>query len=201
MKPIVIYPRGFLGYDVGLPIQEPQMSMSKLLGHIRNNNPNIGNTKPTISNTELEQLFHKSYNGYPVFSNMQNREQVLKLVLDAFGTKSFYDWCDIQKESPYFTDLHKNFLNDTFRFIATGERSMSTMSWYRIISPRNANIADKKADYKIREFFNLDKGALMRKSHLVTDIVASWTSQYGGFEDMLASATIFFGQDCTQNNT
>lgn len=201
MKPIVIYPRGFLGYSIGLPIQEPEMSMSKLMAHIRNNNPNIGNTKPTISNTELEQLFHKSYYGFPLFSNIENREKVLKNVLEAFGTRSFYDWCQIQQESPYFTDLHKNFLNDTFRFIKTGERSMSVSSWYRIVVPRNANIADKKAEYKIRDFFDLDKGALMRRSHLVSDIVASWTSQYGGFEDMLTSATIFFGQDGALNNT
>lgn len=193
MKTIVIYPRGFLGYDIGLPVVKVENGIKDILDSVYYNKSLVNKDRTVISNTEIENLFkaliQQSWSG----NSFEYRERVLKAALTAFGTKSFFDWCQLQNESPYFTDLHRRFLNDTFEFIKTGKRVMAVGTWASIIRPRAIASVDRSTDYKVSDYFRLNQGSLLRRPFGITDNIINWTSQPGGVEDMVATLHILFG--------
>lgn len=192
MKQIVVYPRGFLGYDIGLPVQRETTDIVKVMSSLRYNKPNISRERTVISNQEIETLHNQVLLGNGSLKSMEFREKILQVALGAFGTKSFFDWCETQQTSPYFTDLHRRFLNDTFDFIVNGRRSMNVTTWAQIIRPRAESAEDRKVDYNYKSFFKLDQSALFRRSFGVAGAVACWTSHPGGYSDLISSLNILF---------
>lgn len=194
MKQVVVYPRGFLGYDIGLPVQKQATDLTRVMADIRYNKVNVSRDRTVISNEEIEKLFKQHRLGDRSIASMGFREKVLVAALAAFGTASFFDWCKLQQDSPYFTDMHRRFLNDTFKFIATGERSMNTNTWNQIIAVRPETAEDRKTAYLYQDFFKIHLGALVARPAFINQTVVSWVSQPGGFEDMLATLNILFGK-------
>lgn len=193
MKNIVIYPRGFLGYDIGLPVVKVENGIKDILDSVYYNKSLVNKDRTVISNSEVENLFKALIQSSWSGNSFEYRERVLKAALSAFGTKSFFDWCQLQNESPYFTDLHRRFLNDTFEFIKTGKRTMAVGTWASIIRPRPIASMDRNTEYKVTEYFRLNQGSLLRRPFGITDTVVGWTSQPGGVEDMVATLHILFG--------
>lgn len=193
MKPVVIYPRGFLGYDIGLPVQRSSTDVTKLMSMMRYNKASISRDRTVISNSDIEKLHDQLTQGDRSSRSFEFREKVLKAAMIAFGTNSFYDWCTLQKDSPYLTDMHRRFLNDTFMFIYKGERTMNVRVWNQVIAVREAQTEDNRVDYLYREFFKMDESALFRRPFTMTNAISSWTSQPGGIEDLLATLRILFG--------
>lgn len=194
MKQVVVYPRGFLGYDIGLPVQKQSTDITRVMADIRYNKVNVSRDRTVISNEEIEKLFKQHRLGDRSMVSMAFREKILLAAGTAFGTRSFFDWCKLQQDSPYFTDMHRRFLNDTFKFIATGERSMNTSTWNQIIAVRPETPEDRKTTYLYQDFFKIHLGALMARPAFINQTVVSWVSQPGGFEDMLATLNILFGK-------
>lgn len=194
MKQVVVYPRGFLGYDIGLPVQKQSTDITRVMADIRYNKVNVSRDRAVISNEEIEKLFKQHRLGDRSMASMAFREKILLAAGTAFGTTSFFDWCKLQQDSPYFTDMHRRFLNDTFKFIATGERSMNTSTWNQIIAVRPETPEDRKTTYLYQDFFKIHLGALMARPAFINQTVVSWVSQPGGFEDMLATLNILFGK-------
>lgn len=192
MKQIVVYPRGFLGYDIGLPVQYETTDIVKIMSSLRYNKPNISRDRTVISNQEINTLYNQVLHGNGSLKSMEFREEILQVALVAFGTKSFFDWCEIQQGSPYFTDLHRRFLNDTFEFITTGRRSMNVNTWAQIIRPRAESNEDRKVSYDYKPFFKLDQSALFRRPFGIAQTVAGWTSHPGGYSDLIGSLNILF---------
>ena len=190
---VVIYPRGFLGYNIGLPIQREETDLTKLMNNIRYNRPSLDRGKTVIANTDIESLAELYRGGDRSIRSMEFREKVLVAAMQCFGTQSFYDWCKLQQESPYFTDLHKRFLNDTLGFIASGERRMDTRAWKNIITVRVPNPNDDRVVYEMDDYFKMKLPAAVRRPFDVARTIADWTSQPGGFEDMIATLRIIFG--------
>lgn len=193
MKPIVIYPRGFLGYDIGLPVVRVENGIKDILDSVYYNKSLVNKDRTVISNSEIENLFKTLLQNTWGSNSFEFRERVLKAALGAFGTKSFFDWCQLQEESPYFTDLHRRFLNDTFGFIKTGKRSMAVNTWASIIRPRPIANVDRVVVYDYKDYFRMTQGSLLRRSFSLSETVVSWTSQPGGVEDMVATLHILFG--------
>lgn len=194
MKQVVVYPRGFLGYDIGLPVQKQATDITRVMADIRYNKVNVSRDRTVISNEEIEKLFKQHRLGDRSMASMAFREKIILAAGTAFGTTSFFDWCKLQQDSPYFTDMHRRFLNDTFKFIATGERSMNTSTWNQIIVVRPETPEDRKTTYLYQDFFKIHLGALMARPAFINQTVVSWVSQPGGFEDMLATLNILFGK-------
>ena len=192
IKQIVVYPRGFLGYDIGLPVQHETTDIVKAMSSLRYNRPNISRDRTVISNQEIETLHQQVLLGNGSLKSMEFREKILQVALGAFGTRSFFDWVEIQQTSPYFTDLHRRFLNDTFEFIQNGRRSMNVSTWAQIIRPRAESAEDRKVTYDYKTFFKLDQSALFRRPYAVSNAIASWTSHPGGYSDLINSLNILF---------
>ncbi len=193
MKPVVIYPRGFVGYDIGLPVRKHETDIKDIVESFNYNRNIARRNRVVISNTGVENLFRSLVENSWGTKSFEYREQVLKAALGAFGTKSFIDWCRLQEESPYLTDLHRRFLNDTFEFIKTGKRSMVPNTWSAIVKPRITGAVDDATGYYYKEYFRLNQASLLRRPFGVSDTIVAWTGQPGGFEDMIATLHILFG--------
>ncbi len=192
MKSVVVYPRGFFGFDIGLPIQKETTDIKKLMNSVRFNKVNVSRDRTVISNEEIETLYTKSYKNEAGVRTMEFRERILKAALTAFGTKSFYEWCELQLGNPYFTNMHKRFLNDTFQFIQTGQRDLNISNWDKLVMAKQADAVDQKTPYLFREYFKMNQVALFRRTFATSGTVQSWVSQPGGFEDMVRSLRIIF---------
>lgn len=192
IKSVVVYPRGFFSYDIGLPVQRETTDIKKLMASVRFNRAQVSRDRTVISNEEIETLFTKSYKGEAGVRTMEFRKRILKAALGAFGTKSFYEWCELQMDNPYFSNMHKRFLNDTFRFIQTGEREINIMNWDRLVTAKKADAMDQKTPFEFKEYFKMDQVALFRRPFTVSGTIQSWVSQPGGFEDMVRSLRIIF---------
>lgn len=192
MKTVVVYPRGFFSFDIGLPIQRETTDIKKLMNSVRFNNNYVPRDRTVISNDEIEMLYTKSYKNEAGVKTMEFRERVLKAALTAFGTQSFFEWCELQLTNPYFSAMHKRFLNDTFKFIQTGERDMNLNSWDKLVSVKRADPQDERVNFLFREYFKMDQVALFRRPFTVSGTVQSWVSQPGGFEDIVRSLRIIF---------
>ena len=189
-KDIVIYPRGFLGFDIGLPIQTQQTDLREIVSSIRYGR-SIPQKTAVISNDKI-QLAYKQMMTLSATKSMEFREKCLLAALKCFGTSNFYEWCEIQESSPFFTDIHKRFLNDTFKFIQTGSRDISLNTWQAIVEVKKANVIDEHSSYEYRKFFGSGSASILRRGTGVVNVIQSWVSQPAGFEDMISSLRIIF---------
>lgn len=192
MKQAVVYPRGFMGFDIGLPVHKETPDIKKLVSAVRYNKYQGAANKATISNNVIFALHQRSIFGsidldLPVF-----REKVIQAALGAFGTQSFLDWAELQLKSPYLSDLHVRFLNDTFEFIQTGKRAVSVHNWDSLLTPQAASIPTRSTPYKYMEYCRMQQVLPYRNPATVSGTVLNWLCQPEGFTDMLNSLYILF---------
>lgn len=192
MKSIVVYPRGFFGYDIGLPLQRETSDIKKLMSSIRFNKADVSRDRTVISNEEIDNLFSKMYKNEAGVRTMEFRERILKVSMNAFGTTSFYEWCELQTTNPYFGNMHRRFLNDTFKFINTGEREINIDNWDRLVQAKKAEWNDLKTPFEYKDYFKMNQVAIFRRPFGIKGTIQSWVSQPGGFEDMIRSLRIIF---------
>lgn len=194
MKPAVIYPRGFLGYDIGLPISVNKDSVTDILSSLKYNRLSKPEPRVVISNTAVKTLMEQMLFSPKAGQSQEWREAVLTTALKAFGTRSFYEWCSLQEKSPYLSDLHVRFLNDTLRFIQTGVREMSIRNWSLLVHP--SQTPHKAAvTYDYRKFFGVGQATIMNRSALLRDIIPTWVARPGGYADLLQTLNIVFGEN------
>lgn len=193
MGQAVIYPRGFLGFDIGLPIQDKSKDLNNILDSVKLNKQISTKSDLVISNVELENLWNQYKTGDRFIASFAFREQILKTSLESFGTDSFYEFCKIQTQSPYFTEMHRRFMNDTFNFITTGKRTLNIFSWMKLIECKEPKTNDDQIAYTYDQFFGTNKPLNFRRDVSVVNAVQSWVSNVNGFDDMLGTLHIFFG--------
>lgn len=189
----VVYPRGFLGFDIGLPAENRSSSLAKLMEAVKINRSVSNSNRIVISNHSIENAWLQFKTGDRFIQSFAFREQILRIALQAFGTKSFLDWCRLQNQNPYLTEMHKRFLNDTFNFIDTGKRSINLLSWMNLISARELKAQDEFPVYQYEKFFSMSEPLHFRRSTDLASTLQEWTSRPNGYEDLIGTLHIFFG--------
>lgn len=192
MANVVIYPRGFLGFDIGLPAENKTSNLSQLLQDIKLNKTVDVRTN-LIANHYIDSLWKQYKTGDRFINSMGFREQILTTALKAFGTQSFLEWCILQTKSPSFTEMHKRFMNDTFRFLMTGKRGVNILNWINLINVRELTVRDDLPEYQYADYFGLDDRIEYRENITIVSAIKNWTSKVNGFDDLLGSLHIFFG--------
>lgn len=190
----VIYPRGFLGYDVGV-VQE-KSKVKEFLQTIRGlefNRPVTPKINTFPPNPDVDRIWTEYLNGSNHTSSFAFRERILVTAFRVFKTNSFYDWCNLQNNSPYTNSVHKKFLEDTFQFIKTGKRGVNVSTWIGIVKIDPENNSTRNTSIDLSGFFGLNRAQSDRTSFTTIDTINSWVSHPGGFDDLLACLVIFFG--------
>lgn len=184
-KQVVIYPSGFIGYDVGWPLVKEQDSAEgtlQLFGATK--------SKVSISNRAIEILFHEWNTKTRKFSDARFLSDVLSACCNAFGTQSFYEWLHIQEQNPYFTSYHRQFLNETLDVIFKGQRRPTLLpTWATVLKPSEATPQDKNILVNDEMYLN----QVGKEDMLVLNVVQQWTQSPGGWADLLYSMHLIFG--------
>lgn len=190
---IIVYPRGFLGYDIGLPVINENNDITKLIAAIRQNKPLAKGSNNLVVNNVIDNLWRQFNQGNRFIKSFAFRQQILEAALTAFGTTSFLEWCELQNDSPYLTEMHKRFLNDTFNFISTGERSINLLNWMSLIKLRELSSSDDSPEYRYADFFDLNQPIHFRREITVKSNIQTWVARRNGFVDLLQTLHILFG--------
>lgn len=216
VQDIVLYPRGFLGFDIGLAARDPSNNLDQILQAIKFNKP-VPKQDVIVSNHDVDALWQEYVTGAKHVVASGFRDKILLAALRAFGTMDFGEWCAIQEMSPYFTDMHRRFLNDTFGFIATGNRAVSILSWQKLVEYQEATHKDRETRLEHESLFCegttwIEKptvdSAVVRQSwptpwidgyeesrprRELVSVLHFWCAKHGGLEDLIASLHILFG--------
>lgn len=189
----VAYPRGFLGFDIGLlPEKTNANDFIRTVRSIEYNRSPKDVSEYT-SNPSVDALWKDHVDGLCYTTAFAFRERILTVALSAFGTQSFYDWCELQSLNPMLNTMHKKFLNDTFMFISTGKRSMNVNTWMNIVRINPSDKSESDCPYEIKEFFRVQNSPAGQREIGLVETIASWTSQENGFDDLLATLMVLFG--------
>jgi hypothetical protein len=196
MSGIILYPRGFLGYDINLPQTSDETNnffkYSTLPTPVSHRV--TGDDKFTF-NENVAALYKDMITGVSKVSEFGFREKIIVATMSAFGTDSFKQWCYLQTQGTYFTQLHRNFIEDTLGYLNTGKRSVGLTSWLSILQAKpefkNVGQSTKITDY----FENNALYSVTREKDSVADSILIWSYYEDGFSDLLSTLNILFGDN------
>ena len=190
-----MHPRGFLG---GFP--PPQIERESVIDRpVFDHQYRLNIVKPsdpsTYPNKNITALYTQQIGGGLAPTLLAFREQVLKEALAAFGISRFDRWYLQQLQSPAYGDNHARFLDDTFNFIRGKRREMHPMTWASLIDMEK-NPGNLKPSAIAVEFFdlrNVNADVRFTANDELVNVIQTWCSRPGGFEDMLCTLNILFG--------
>lgn len=196
--PFKLYPRGFLGARLEGRIEKQSHVRDSVLAGLRldriaqfGNQNNIDH-----SNADVEALYAQYIKRTAATLAFEFREKLLIVALNAFGTSQFDFWFEMQLKSPVAGDYHRRFLDDTLRFINTGRRDMALETWQALVTSQDHGDHNSQMSDFAREFFGRPIGGWHspRNTNLI-DVVQQWCSQPNGFEDLLGTLHLLFGNE------
>lgn len=188
-KQVVVYPSGFVGYDVGWPVVRTEEAMDVQIALVRFS-ASSSKERLTISNPVVEALFEQWRTKSRKVSQADFVGDVCAAVANAFGTMSFYEWCHMQNSGPYFTSYHRQYLNETLKFIVNGEqRSIGYPTWNKLLVPVAATHEDSQERFLYQDLL-LPYGM---ENLTVHRIIERWIAKPNGVDDMLVTAHLVFG--------
>lgn len=168
--------------------------MLGLINGLRLNKPVLTKNKTFVSNTEVENIWRQFKSGDKFLNSFGFRKKILQTALKAFGTMSFYEWCLLQVENPYATDMQKRFINDTLNFIQTGKRSVTIASWLTLVNVVDeASSTGSEVQIQIEEFFGTRLPIHAQADKQLDKIICRWLTNRNGFEDLVGTLHVLFG--------
>lgn len=194
MSVIILYSRGFLGFENGMTKRpENMLDIKEQTALVRFQKPSSKFKTYGNYNDAIERLYKQLKSYERNFTSFNYRRSVLSEALRAFGTSSFRDWCKLQEDSYTFSENHRRFIEDTLKFVATGERNFGLMPWEFTLKQENATFKSRQKPFDFETFFN-STATNGNKDFTVLNLVQLWVSQPKGFEDMLVSLHLIFGK-------
>jgi hypothetical protein len=99
------------------------------------------------------------------------------------------NWFIKQDSNAMVTKYSYEFLLDTLRFIATGRRRLSIFTWPDLVGSHPAGGLENVSER--REIADMFEKLLLSTS--ADALIQRWCSQKGGFDDMMYSINLLFG--------
>jgi len=115
------------------------------------------------------------------------RAEGLLLARILFG--DFTQWLYGQLEGEFLYGQRINFLEDTLRFITMGSRAISINNWVDLLEDypeTNVLIDRQNSERRLKAAFP--------NPMLTVDAIVSWCKQPAGFDDMIITLNILFGE-------
>lgn len=188
-----VYPRGFLGASLGEQIKPTERSAAAQLRSYQYHPDWFKNqTVPREVNQNIEALWAALNDSYGAADSMAFREKILRVALNAFGTKDFCEWIDIQMKGPSTGDLHVKFLQEMLTFIDTGKHSMSLHNWGAMLALSEITHNETPNEGQFNWFFIT--GDKRPKNTNLIDVIQRWCSHPGGFIDLAHTLHVLFGE-------
>ena len=142
----------------------------------------------------LSMLYNKWLGNPDCLRDFDTREQLLKLAKTLFATPSFFKWMQLQMDHGEIGSLHETFLIDTLEYLSGRTRRIETPQWVSLIEKAIKSYATQ---VNIAQFFDKEKYPQIAYTSMLSsstvDILQTWVSRSGGYEDLLISLYVIFG--------
>ena len=140
-----------------------------------------------------------------VLKDFEFRERIISLAKSSFGEPSIFKWFNLQKQYANLSNLHIMFIYDTFNYLLGQPRKIQSIQWITLLE---ASIKTQTVSVDINKYF--DKTFIKSSSGYLpsklTDFISLWLNKPNGFEDLLITLFIIFGNrpyisDVSENPT
>jgi len=193
-----IYPRGFVGSPIGVRVQKNPSTVEsrfKQLSH------NLNLFKPSVNsidpNPAVKELYKQYTTGRKATSAFEYKKRLYMVALYAFGTQNFLEWFKQQMTSPVVGVTHREFLDDTLKFIQTGKpRRMRLETWDSLLQMQDRGVGNEPLSEEAQTFFNYNGKQMWTKELTNTDLIdvlCLWLSQPNGLYDLIGTLHLLFG--------
>jgi hypothetical protein len=160
--------------------------------------PLLGSDHDEKSDGDLEvvDLYAMYMNRFAKRDSWPFQERVLAVALRLFGP-DFQNWLRLQNDNPKLRGMNLEFLNDTLRFIETGQRHVSYLSWIELMNEMDDGVSLPPQS----------QSSLLRpyKTKETAQVLQAWCRRPHGLDDLVCSLNAFFGsrrfQDKTQDRS
>ncbi len=141
----------------------------------------------------VNNLYRDYINDKNLLNDIEFRERVIKVFFQVFENKTIAEWLVMQNDFAPLTSLHKQFLLDTFELVCRKKetRSTPTAQWITLLT-----VHDSKKEVDIKNILG-DNNNYIDVS--IIDTLKHWLSLSNGFEDLLMTLYILFGDRTTTN--
>lgn len=198
IKSCQILQSGFISPASPNFVKADDMSDQTINSDIANGRPIKERLSPFFYHSGLNNLAVLESNNHQLINDFEFRERLLRANKDAFGLSSFFDWCLLQKDSPYFTKLHLEFMRDTFNFIRNGTRKVTASSWLALLEAPRSHQPDPMPFNNLNLYFQKEIpnffSTYLSQYKEINNTLVLWTSQEGGFSDLFCFSKIVFGK-------
>lgn len=154
----------------------PRYFTSKLLGSDRD--------EKSDGDLEVIDLYAMYMNRFVKREAWPFQERVLSVALRLFGS-NFESWLSMQRNNPKLRGMNLEFLNDTLRFIETGHRHVSYLSWIELMNELDDGVTlpPRNQSSILRPF----------KTKETAQVLQAWCRRPHGLDDLVCTLNAFFG--------
>lgn len=194
-----VYPSGYLGSNV-VQTTKP-IDIQKIKEQLFNLSA-ITNPDGHTANLEVVRIEEIIVSGDEQFKKFEFKERVIAAALLAFGNENVYEWIQAQRKSPYFSDYHAKYIDETLLYVFAGKpRQMSKHNWTTLLqmvagggsiydTPVIAHVFFGEA---LKNEFSKSVFSPLGRNYKLKDLIVQWVRQPGGIEDLTAALHILFG--------
>ena len=172
------------------PFREETVARIQYDSTIFNRNPK----KTIILNRTVADL-HDHYMASPAtfLRRFDNRSEIMVQALKSFGW-DFTDWYLLHGKDPAIDTNLIEFIEDTCRFLMTGERKYPVQSWKEMVGMTSTPYVYREVPPYISALTGVvSYNQPTSQRRLTKDVVQLWQTRPEGITDMLLSLQIMFG--------
>lgn len=141
---------------------------------------------------EINDIYEDWRGDTTLMKSMEFRERIIKAAKDAFNSYSIYQWFLMQGNTETLTELHQKFIYDTLAFVQGQKRAIEAVQWIRLLEASEKTQGVKINVDRYFDNVNFKQEAKFSSSALSTFLVL-WTSRPNGFEDLMITLFVIFG--------
>lgn len=141
---------------------------------------------------EINDIYEDWRGDATLMKSMEFRERIIKAAKDAFNSYSIYQWFLMQGNTETLTELHQKFIYDTLAFVQGQKRAIEAVQWIRLLEASEKTQGVKINVDRYFDNVNFKQEAKFSSSALSTFLVL-WTSRPNGFEDLMITLFVIFG--------
>lgn len=194
MSDLILYGRGFVGDEHAATKSVITTGSRQILSFFEHRREE---TEVFVSNEQVVMAYNQLIQRQVNAADFDWRERVVRIIINAFGTKSLNKWISACEKSPTFTKNHAECIEDWLSFCTAGKRKLSTTTWQRLIhpgvnDPAMPSLVNQELVNRIPDGFSQIFSCPSKGNNLI-EVIHMALSQPQGFSDLLVTAYTFFG--------
>lgn len=141
----------------------------------------------------VNNLYRDYTNDNNLLNDIEFRERIIKVFFQVFDNKNIYEWIVMQNDFAPITSLHKQFILDTFEYVCGIKNSRSTplSQWISLLT-----VQDSKKEFNLKSILGEDNKYVKIP---IIELLDYWLSLPNGFDDLLITLFVLFGDRSTTN--